>query len=61
MVPPIDTLSPAEDNPKAAPGALNHIRRFVNTRDLERLTDESADPASLRDWLAERDLIDPGA
>jgi len=61
MVPPIDTLSPAEDHPKAAPGELNHIRRFVNTLDLEDKSDQIADPASLRDWLAERDLIDPAA
>ena len=56
-----DELSPAEDHPKAAPGELNHIRRFVNTLDLEERTDEIAEPAALRDWLAERDLIDPGA
>lgn len=59
MAPSIEALEPAEDHPKAAPGDLNHIRRFVNTRDLERLTDEIADPESLRDWFAERDLIDP--
>ena len=57
----IETLSPAEDHPKAAPGELNHIRRFVNTLDLEDRSDEIAEPGALRDWLAERDLIDPGA
>ena len=61
MVPSIEALEPAEDHPKAAPGDLNHIRRFVNTLDLERLTDEIADPESLRDWFAERDLIDERA
>jgi predicted RNA-binding Zn ribbon-like protein len=61
MAPPIDTLTPAEDHPKAAPGELNHIRRFVNTLDLENETDEIAEPGALRDWLAERDLIDERA
>jgi predicted RNA-binding Zn ribbon-like protein len=61
MAPSIETLTPAEDHPKAAPGELNHIRRFVNTLDLEDLTDEIAEPGALRDWLAERDLIEAGA
>src|SRR3954462_7982566 len=61
MAPPIDTLTPAEDHPKAAPGDLNHIRRFVNTLDLEDLSDDIAEPDALRDWLAERDLIDDRA
>src|ERR671928_68231 len=61
MAPSIETLTPAEDHPKAAPGELNHIRRFVNTHDLEDDTDSIAEPAALRDWLAERGLIDLGA
>src|SRR3954470_8349019 len=61
MAPSIDTLGPAEDHPKAAPGPLNHVRRFVNTRDLEDGSDEIAEPAALRDWLAERGLIDERA
>jgi predicted RNA-binding Zn ribbon-like protein len=61
MVPSIETLTPAEDHPKAAPGDLNHIRRFVNTLDLEDKTDDIAEPDALRDWLAERKLIDSGA
>ncbi len=61
MAPQIETLVPAEDHPKAAPGDLNHIRRFVNTRDLEDGSDSIAEPAALRDWLAERGLIDAGA
>jgi predicted RNA-binding Zn ribbon-like protein len=61
MVPSIEALEPAEDHPKAAPGALNHIRRFVNTHDLEDETDLIAEPEALRDWLADRDLIDAGA
>src|SRR3954464_3031974 len=61
MAPSTDTLGPAEDHPKAAPGDLNHIRRFVNTHDLDDGSDEIAEPAALRDWLAERDLIDDRA
>src|SRR3954465_13504022 len=61
MAPPIDTLGPAEDHPKAAPGDLNHVRRFVNTLDLEDKSDLIAEPEGLRDWLAERDLIDDRA
>ena len=61
MAPSIEALEPAEDHPKAAPGDLNHIRRFVNTLDLEDKSDDIGDPAALRAWLAERDLIDAGA
>ena len=61
MAPSIEALKPAEDHPKAAPGDLNHIRRFVNTLDLEDGSDDIAEPQSLRGWLSERDLIDPGA
>src|SRR3954451_2636893 len=61
MAPSIEALKPAEDHPKAAPGDLNHIRRFVNTLDLEDNSDKIADPETLRDWLAERDLIDADA
>ena len=50
-----------DDHPKAAPGELNHIRRFVNTLDLEDMSDDIAEPAALRDWLAERELIDERA
>src|SRR3954454_22835735 len=58
MVSSIEALTPAEDHPKAAPGELNHIRRFVNTLDKEDLSDEIGEPAALRDWLGERGLID---
>jgi predicted RNA-binding Zn ribbon-like protein len=61
MAPSIEALKPAEDHPKAAPGDLNHIRRFVNTLDLEDRSDDIGEPQLLRDWLGERDLIDPGA
>jgi predicted RNA-binding Zn ribbon-like protein len=58
MASSIEALTPAEDHPKAAPGPLNHIRRFVNTLDLDDGSDDIAEPQALRDWLAERDLID---
>jgi predicted RNA-binding Zn ribbon-like protein len=58
MASSIEALTPAEDHPKAAPGELNHIRRFVNTLDLDDRTDDIAEPEALRDWLAERELID---
>jgi predicted RNA-binding Zn ribbon-like protein len=61
MASPMASVAPADDHPKAAPGDLNHVRQFVNTRDLERLTDEIAEPDTLRDWLAERGLIDERA
>src|SRR3954467_9087018 len=61
MAPSTEALTPAEGDPKAAPGDLNHVRRFVNTLDLDDGSDTIADPAALRDWLAERDLIDPAA
>jgi len=35
----------------AAPGELERVRRFLNTRDIEEGLDEIAEPESLRDWL----------
>ena len=39
------------DEPLAAPGDLELVRRFVNTRDLELGTDLLATPADLDAWL----------
>src|SRR4051812_14465331 len=61
MAAPSTASGPADDHPKAAPGDLNHIRRFVNTLDLEDRSDAIAEPEALRDWLAERGLIDDRA
>src|SRR3954452_2392215 len=61
MASSIELDKPAEDHPKAAPGDLNHIRRFVNTLDLEDKSDLIATPDQLHVWLAERELIDPGS
>lgn len=43
-----------------APGALEHVRAFVNTLDLESGADEIADPDALRRWLEARGLVRPG-
>lgn len=44
-----------------APGALETVRAFVNTVDLESGSDELASPEALVAWLAERGLVDPSA
>jgi predicted RNA-binding Zn ribbon-like protein len=44
-----------------APDELEHVRAFVNTRDLEEGTDELGSAAALTAWLADRDLIAAGA
>jgi predicted RNA-binding Zn ribbon-like protein len=45
---------------KTAPGALSLVQRFVNSVDLETGEDELTSPGALRDWLAERELMDAG-
>ena len=45
---------------KPAPGNLELIRAFVNTRDIEAGTDVFTDAPSLRDWLAGHGLAAPG-
>jgi predicted RNA-binding Zn ribbon-like protein len=45
------------DDQLAAPGDLELVRGFVNTRDLELRTDRLATPAGLADWLREHDLV----
>lgn len=44
-----------------APGALDAVREFVNTLDLETHEDAIAEPAQLAHWLAEHDLLDDAA
>ncbi|MFC0866105.1 CGNR zinc finger domain-containing protein [Sphaerimonospora cavernae] len=44
-----------------APGALEIVRTFINTRDLELTTDDLSDPEGLRDWLSGHGLLDPSA
>jgi predicted RNA-binding Zn ribbon-like protein len=45
---------------KTAPKPLDLVQRFVNSVDLESGDDELASPDALRDWFAERGLIDAG-
>jgi predicted RNA-binding Zn ribbon-like protein len=46
---------------QAAPGRLEHVREFVNTRDLDERTDELESPEALASWLERRDLLTAGA
>jgi predicted RNA-binding Zn ribbon-like protein len=43
----------------SAPGELELVRAFVNTRDLELGTDELSSSAALAAWLSERGLVVP--
>jgi len=43
-----------------APGALELVQRFVNTRDIEPEFEELNDPADLETWLRRRGLIGRG-
>ena len=52
-------MAPGNSVPeKTAPGELELVQRFVNSVDLESGEDELTAPEELRDWLAERELID---
>ncbi len=42
-----------------APGDLELVRAFVNTRNVERRTDAVDTPAGLTAWLRDRGLLDP--
>jgi predicted RNA-binding Zn ribbon-like protein len=54
-------MAPGDSNPeKTAPGALALVQRFVNSVDLETGEDELTSPQALRDWLAERGLMETG-
>ncbi|HEY7293812.1 MAG TPA: CGNR zinc finger domain-containing protein [Dehalococcoidia bacterium] len=46
-------------NRPSAPGALALVQAFVNTLDVETGSDELRDPAALRSWLTDRDLLEP--
>lgn len=43
----------------AAPGPLEAVRLFVNTRDIELGTDELSTPEALTNWLAGHGLLPP--
>lgn len=53
-------IPPANDAGRRdpAPGELELVRQFVNTMDWEDVADDLSAPSALRDWLAERGLID---
>jgi predicted RNA-binding Zn ribbon-like protein len=42
---------------RSAPEALEVVRAFVNTRDVEAQTDSLTRPGDLRAWLTQRDLL----
>ena len=44
-----------------APGALDTVRAFVNTYDLEDHSDAIGDPAALAAWLRDSGLLEDGA
>ena len=48
------------DRGLAAPGELELVRDFVNTRDLEKGTDRIDAPGGLASWLAEKGLAGAG-
>ena len=52
-------MAPGETSEaKTAPEPLYLVQRFVNSVDLETGEDELATPEALRDWFAERGLMD---
>jgi predicted RNA-binding Zn ribbon-like protein len=54
-------MPPGDSTPeKTAPQPLYVVQRFVNSVDLETEEDELTSPEALRDWLAERGLLDAG-
>jgi predicted RNA-binding Zn ribbon-like protein len=42
-----------------APGRLELIRAFVNTRDIEESREELATPRAVHEWMVSRGLLDP--
>src|ERR671929_828562 len=54
-------MAPGETSAaKTAPEPLYLVQRFVNSVDLESGEDELESPEALRDWFAERGLMDRG-
>ena len=54
-------MAPGESTPaKTAPQPLYLVQRFVNSVDLESGEDELGTPDALRDWFAERGLMEKG-
>ncbi len=57
------TTATPEDTARPAPGALELVRTFVNTADVESGDDVlgDGDPAAVAAWLVEHDLLAPDA
>jgi len=54
-------MAPGETSAaKTAPEPLYLVQRFVNSTDLESGEDELTSPEALRDWFAERGLMEKG-
>jgi len=54
-------MAPGETSAaKTAPEPLYLVQRFVNSTDLESGEDELSSPEALRDWFAERGLMQKG-
>lgn len=47
--------------PNAAPGELEMVRQFINTRNIEEGTDELSSTNGLRAWFVEQGLVARGA
>src|SRR5512143_2569823 len=47
--------------PRQAPGDLEIVRAFINTRDVEEGTDSLSEPEGLREWLAAQGLLEGDA
>src|SRR6266508_1504796 len=55
-------MAPGETSQaKTAPQPLYLVQRFVNSADVESGEDELSSPEALRDWFAERGLMDAAA
>jgi len=52
-----DEHKPEPGPKRPAPGELELVRAFLNTIDIETGEEKLSDPAALRVWLAERDLL----
>ncbi len=46
---------------QTAPGALERVRAFINTRDIEQGTEQLGGPVELAQWLRDQKLLDSGA
>ena len=56
---PASQIATPEDTPRVAPGALELVRTFVNTVDVETGDDVLAagDPKAVKAWFVEQDLL----